>query len=514
MRLTKDDIEAFGHFSGDVNPMHVSESFARRTPFGEPIAHGMLGCIAALDEAVLDISHGVTGLREMEAQFPRPLFPQTTYRVSRAMTVSENGADEGKAAARLSVFDGPHRCLDIALVRGAPAIGALGVPTTGRTEPADRALSELDCGLDASGGYAPREEAISELTRQWPGAAGALGIGWITAMAWASFLAGMELPGRHGLLCRVRLHAYPPAYRGSLRYTARVVDVDRHFGLVAVTGRLFAADSVVADVEFDALVSSPAPIPSLAAIDRLLAPSTRLTGRTAVVVGGSRGLGAGLALALAGQGCRVLAGHREAGALTPVSRQLFGRGELLSVTGDASTAEWAEAVSRRLAEGGGRLDYLVLNAAPPIGSATFTPEGVSRISGYAARALDLVGVPLSGLADALRRSRGRCLTVSSAAVDDPPEEWPHYVAAKAAVEKLAHWSAAAYPEIGWFAVRPGMMLTDQVNTPAGREMAAPVEDVAARICGAFLEAEAEPGRLRYLSTGLPAPVSVLPDNCR
>jgi hypothetical protein len=44
------------------------------------------------------------------------------------------------------------------------------------------------------------------------------------------------------------------------------------------------------------------------------------------------------------------------------------------------------------------------------------------------------------LLDLVSRSRGSVLLVSSAAVDEPPTAWPHYVAMKAAavVRKLIH----------------------------------------------------------------------------
>lgn len=37
------DIEAFAEVSGDNNPVHLDEAYARATAFGERIAHGMLG---------------------------------------------------------------------------------------------------------------------------------------------------------------------------------------------------------------------------------------------------------------------------------------------------------------------------------------------------------------------------------------------------------------------------------------------------------------------------------------
>jgi 3-hydroxybutyryl-CoA dehydratase len=45
------DIEAFAAVSGDRNPVHLDDSYASTTPFGERIAHGMLS--AAYISAVL-----------------------------------------------------------------------------------------------------------------------------------------------------------------------------------------------------------------------------------------------------------------------------------------------------------------------------------------------------------------------------------------------------------------------------------------------------------------------------
>ena len=40
--VTERDIELFGEVSGDRNPMHFDEEYARNTPFKGRIAHGML----------------------------------------------------------------------------------------------------------------------------------------------------------------------------------------------------------------------------------------------------------------------------------------------------------------------------------------------------------------------------------------------------------------------------------------------------------------------------------------
>ena len=40
--FTDDDVERFIEITGDVNPLHVDEAFAARTPFGRRVIHGML----------------------------------------------------------------------------------------------------------------------------------------------------------------------------------------------------------------------------------------------------------------------------------------------------------------------------------------------------------------------------------------------------------------------------------------------------------------------------------------
>jgi acyl dehydratase len=45
--VTEADVVAFAGLSGDYNPLHVDAEFARTSPFGERIAHGLLGLAIA-----------------------------------------------------------------------------------------------------------------------------------------------------------------------------------------------------------------------------------------------------------------------------------------------------------------------------------------------------------------------------------------------------------------------------------------------------------------------------------
>jgi 3-hydroxybutyryl-CoA dehydratase len=78
------DIDAFANVTGDHNPVHVDEEFAKTTRFGRRIAHGML--TASLISAVL--ANKVPGEGSVylgqTLQFVAPVFPgdEITARVT------------------------------------------------------------------------------------------------------------------------------------------------------------------------------------------------------------------------------------------------------------------------------------------------------------------------------------------------------------------------------------------------------------------------------------------------
>lgn len=49
-KITKEMVEVFAEISGDINPLHLDDDYAKNTIFGERIAHGILvsGLISAV----------------------------------------------------------------------------------------------------------------------------------------------------------------------------------------------------------------------------------------------------------------------------------------------------------------------------------------------------------------------------------------------------------------------------------------------------------------------------------
>ena len=86
------DIDAFANVTGDHNPVHVDEEFAKTTRFGRRIAHGML--TASLISAVLANKlpgEGSVYLGQT-LQFKAPVFPGDE--ITARVTVKEMREDK------------------------------------------------------------------------------------------------------------------------------------------------------------------------------------------------------------------------------------------------------------------------------------------------------------------------------------------------------------------------------------------------------------------------------------
>jgi 3-hydroxybutyryl-CoA dehydratase len=73
--IEQEDIDAFARVTGDHNPVHVDEEFAKTTCFGKRIAHGML--TASLISAVLanELPGEGSVYLGQTLQFVAPVFP-------------------------------------------------------------------------------------------------------------------------------------------------------------------------------------------------------------------------------------------------------------------------------------------------------------------------------------------------------------------------------------------------------------------------------------------------------
>jgi 3-hydroxybutyryl-CoA dehydratase len=114
LAITQETIDAWAQMTGDRNPLHVDEDFARASPFGGTIAHGHLA-LAAMLEVVAASRPTAFALREV--RYRSPLRPGHDYAVSidGSGHVEVRGASDGVVVADGRVDDSGNRELGSAV---------------------------------------------------------------------------------------------------------------------------------------------------------------------------------------------------------------------------------------------------------------------------------------------------------------------------------------------------------------------------------------------------------------
>lgn len=85
--ITSDDIMDFGRMSGDVNPAHFDQEYAKGTVFKDVIAHGMWSGILISKVLGTQLPGPGTIYLEQSLKFSRPIYPGDEITVH--LTVSE-----------------------------------------------------------------------------------------------------------------------------------------------------------------------------------------------------------------------------------------------------------------------------------------------------------------------------------------------------------------------------------------------------------------------------------------
>ena len=195
-----------------------------------------------------------------------------------------------------------------------------------------------------------------------------------------------------------------------------------------------------------------------------------LTGKIALVTGSSRGIGRGVALTLAEEGCDVMLTGRDESALTEVVREVEKRGrrafyETADLRGDGAPAALVEAVKRRF----GRLDILVNNAGTTkrgdfLALTDADWQAQWDIHVMAPMRLMRAAIPVMAAA-----GWGRVVNVSSSSGKRPGQRNVAYSVSKAAELSLSRAYADQYASRGVLvnAVTPGPVASELWLEPGG-----------------------------------------------
>ncbi len=202
---------------------------------------------------------------------------------------------------------------------------------------------------------------------------------------------------------------------------------------------------------------------------------SKLSGKTALVTGASRGIGRASALALAKAGAQVLVhygrGKDEADAVVGEIRSAGGRAQ--AVTADLASPDGAHALAREVRViVGDRLDILVSNAGISK-AATIEETAIGDFDNLFAVNVRAPFFLVQQLLPILG-SGGSVVMVSSLAAHASVGNLAAYAATKGAVDTLVkHFASALGPRgIRVNAVAPGVVATEMSNltkTDAGRD---------------------------------------------
>jgi len=193
---------------------------------------------------------------------------------------------------------------------------------------------------------------------------------------------------------------------------------------------------------------------------------SKLTGKVAVVTGGSKGIGAAIAKALAAQGASVVVNYAssKAGADSVVDAITKAGGKAVAVAGDVSKAADAKGIINTAVETYGRLDILVNNS----GVYEFAPiEEITEDHFHKHFNVNVLGLLLTTQAAAKHLGEGGSIVnVSSVVSRITPPGSSVYTATKSAVDGITGVLAKELGprKIRVNSVNPGMVATEGTHS--------------------------------------------------
>lgn len=457
--FTHADQEVFAALSGDWNPIHVDPVAARRTIAGEPIVHGCHTVLWALE--CFFAAQGASIPSSIEAVFQRPVYLDTPVAAKLSVV-------EGEVVVAVSTGETPVARLKLAFDEAPLPIARRDVPntvSTARTAPEDRPFETLQhWSADISLGV-DHSAAARRFPLLWENAPG-----FVALFCSLSRVVGMECPGLRSLFSRLSART-SENFSG---FVGKTVAATREIAPVRI---LLEGEGIACDVD---AFYRPAPVgqPSIEEIARRASTGV-FSGTTALVIGGSRGLGEATAKLIAASGGDVIltysVGRADAERVVAEIRNVGGKANALQMDALAPRHAFATLEGQRV-----RLTHLFYFATPRISgrrTANFDADLHERFSAF------FVTGFVRAVEGALRLSAGhlRAFYPSSVFVDAPPQSEIEYAAAKAAGESVARSLERCDKRLTILVERLPRTATDQTATILGTRLAYAVDVMASPV---------------------------------
>ncbi len=432
LRVSLADSLAFARLSGDYNPLHVDPIYARRTPFGDSVVHGIHLLLGSLEQIVgAGLLDGVIPV-ECSVTFNNPVRTASKIAIDASL-------DQDTQRLRLT-GETQQRTALAATLRFASS------STTGNSTVVDR--FEHPPATPTAAPFPPCPDAgdvqlrlgRAQLYELFPRLARCQAQDWITDLLASTQIVGMQCPGMNSIYSGFKLRQIESGspVAGLMQY--RVAKVNERFKLVRlhVRGSHFQGDLET--------LFRPPPVdqPSLSEISRSV-PASCYEGHHALVVGGSRGLGELAAKAVLAGGGKVTITYAR------------GRDDAQRICQEARTmqrdcsAQQLELAALQSGEppdwlASGAFTHVYYFASPHIGRTADQQWNQDLFVRFSHAYVDAFATLVRAVSVAVPpgNPRARFLYPSSIFVERPEKGFAEYAAAKAAGEALCDDLARHY----------------------------------------------------------------------
>ncbi len=201
-----------------------------------------------------------------------------------------------------------------------------------------------------------------------------------------------------------------------------------------------------------------------------------ISGKSALVLGASRGLGAAIAASLAAEGVKVYAAARNAGNIEKADN-------IIPLTVDLSDKASVSALIDTLRQKGG-VDILVNNSGGPKAGPAVGQSTDGWVSAFEMMATSIFTITDAMLEGMISRKWGRIITVGSSGVEQPI---PNLALSNGVRAAVAGWSKTLAAEVAQHGITVNMILPGRIDTDRVREL----DGIKAKNTGADIEAVQE-----------------------